>query len=109
MKFCEAFDATIKEFRLSAKEISVSSGVREASISEFRRGLKEIQTDNLERLIAVLPPEAKQFLFLRMLVGEMDTHGMATLLSAIAYQLRSTNTETPHTAEVNAALSLRCG
>lgn len=109
MKFCEAFDATLKEFRLSAKDISISSGVREAGISEFRRGLRDMQIDSLERIIAVLPVEAKQFLFLHMLVGEMDNQGMATLLSAIAYQLRNGNTETPHTAKVDGALSLRCG
>ena len=109
MKFCEAFNATLEEFRLSAKEISATSGVREATISEFRRGRREIQTDSLERLIGALPTDAKQYLFLKVLIGEMDARGMASLLNAVAYRLRSGNTETPHTTEVGSALSLRCG
>ena len=87
MKFCEALNTTITEFNLSAKALARASGVREATISEFRRGRREIHTDNLEKLIAALPKEAKQFLFCRILMGEMDSQGMATLLNAVATKL----------------------
>jgi predicted transcriptional regulator len=107
MKFSEALNATLEEFGLSAKTIAQESGIREATLSEFRRGKKEIHTDNLERLIRALPQEAKQYLFFKLLVVQMDKQGIATLLSAIAYHLKTENTENPHTHQPEAALSLR--
>jgi transcriptional regulator with XRE-family HTH domain len=89
MKFSEAFNQTVDEFNLSAKQLALSAGVREATVSEFRRGIREIHTSNLEKLISVLPSDAKQFLFLKVLIGQMDSKGIATLLNAIAYELRN--------------------
>ncbi|KAM3107278.1 helix-turn-helix domain-containing protein [Phormidesmis sp. 146-33] len=88
MKFSEALNQTLNQFKISGNEIANLSGIRAATISEYRRGVREIHTDNLERLIAALPSEAKQFLFLHLLVGQMDDEGIATLLSAISNRMR---------------------
>jgi transcriptional regulator with XRE-family HTH domain len=107
MGFSDAFDQTLTEFKIKGKEMAALSGLSEAAISEFRRGEREIKSGSLEKLFSALPNDAKQYLFFKILVGEMDQKGIATLLSAIAYHLRSENTETPHTAQPKAALSLR--
>jgi transcriptional regulator with XRE-family HTH domain len=88
MKFSEAFNRTLNQFKISGNEIATLSGLRTATVSEYRRGLREIHTDNLEKLISALPVEAKQFLFLHMLVGQMDNEGIATLLNAISTHIR---------------------
>jgi transcriptional regulator with XRE-family HTH domain len=88
MKFCEAFDTTLSHYNLSAKEIAEASGMRPATISEYRRGLREIHTNNLERLIQALPPEAQEHFFMSCLIGEMSTSTMATMLHMIAAKMR---------------------
>ena len=91
MKFSEAFNLTLEEFGITGKEVAQRAGVREATVSDFRRGNREIQTGNLEKLIGALPTDAKQFLFLKLLVGGMNAQGIATLLSAIAHQIKNDN------------------
>ena len=116
MKFSEAFNLTLEEFGITGKEVAKNAGVREATVSDFRRGNREIQTGNLEKLIGALPMDAKQFLFLKLLVGGMNVQGMATLLSAIACQLKddhnSLNSDERYSAKTRktpseAALSLK--
>lgn len=88
MRFYEAFNLTLTEFDLSARAIAEAAGIREATISEFRRGLRGVHTDNLERLIAALPSDARQHLFVQLMVGQMDSAGIAMLLNAIASHLK---------------------
>jgi hypothetical protein len=75
--------------------------------SRFRRGERDIQAESLERLIMALPPDARQYLFFKLAVGDMDQKGIATLLNAIAYHLKSENSEIPHMIQPEAVLSLR--
>jgi transcriptional regulator with XRE-family HTH domain len=107
MNFSAALDTTLKEFKISGRDLASRSGVTEASISRFRRGEREIQSDSLDKLITALPLEAKQFLYCKLLIGEMDRNGIATLLSAIAYYFKSENTDTPHSIPLEAVLSLK--
>lgn len=107
MKFSEAFNTTLEHFNLSARSVAREAGVRESTLSEFRRGLKEIHTDNLERLIQALPMEAKQYLFCRVLMGQMDNQGMATLLSAIAHHLKEDNSQKHRVSQPEPVLSLK--
>jgi transcriptional regulator with XRE-family HTH domain len=119
MNFSDSFDETLKQFKLTAKDLAGKSGVAESSISRFRRGEREIQSDSLERLISALPQDAKQYLFCKLLIGELDRRGIATLLSAIAHHMREDSSEdngycveekssqTPHTIQTQAVLSLR--
>jgi transcriptional regulator with XRE-family HTH domain len=89
MKFADALDITLKHFKISAKELAAKSGVAESSISRYRRGERDIQADSLERLIAALPSEARNYLYFNCLIRDIDDAGIATLLQAIAIRLKS--------------------
>lgn len=113
MKFNQAFDATLKHFKISGKFLSEQSGIATASISEFRRGRKAIQTDSLEKLLHALPPEAKIHFFssllggeeiLKLLVSGMDNDGLSKVMIAIANKLKDNRQNTSiNTDEVNVA------
>jgi transcriptional regulator with XRE-family HTH domain len=107
MGFSDAFDQTLIEFGIKGKEMAARSGLTEAAISEFRRGEREIKSGSLEKLFTALPNDAKQYLFFKLLIGEMDQKGIATLLSAIAYHLKSEKPEFSDTIQPEAVLSLR--
>lgn len=105
MNFNKALDLTLKEFRLSAKAISEASGVSEGSLSRFRRGERDIHAANLERIVSALPPEAKQFFYAHCLCSELGDDGLATLLSAIAYHLKSPASDTRYRQTHSLALT----
>ena len=63
MNLNKAFDQTLKDFGIAAKWLSGKSGVAPQIISDFRRGKKAIQTDNLEKLLKFLPIEAQAHFF----------------------------------------------
>lgn len=107
MKFSEALNQTLEEFHLSGKLLAQEAGVREATLSEYRRSKREIHTDNLERLITALPPEAKQYLFVKLLIGELDKRGISVLLNAIAHHIKTESIEPLQHNEPPAFLSLR--
>ena len=97
MKFNQAFDVTLKHFKISGKFLSEQSGIATTSISEFRRGRKAMQTDSLEKLLEALPPEAKIHFFscfladeqvLDLLVSGMDNDGLSRIMIAIANKLK---------------------
>jgi len=88
MNFANALDATLKHFCLNARNLSVESGVAESSISRYRRGERDIHTESLERLVSALPLEARNYFYFNCLVTEIDEAGIATLLQAIAFQLK---------------------
>jgi transcriptional regulator with XRE-family HTH domain len=46
-----SFDATLKLYRISAKELSKLTGVSENHISEFRRGKGDVSTNVLSKLM----------------------------------------------------------
>ncbi len=95
MNFSNAFDLTLKEFRLTGKSLAISTGLREATVSNFRNG-SDIRSDNLEKLIGALPPEAKQFLFLKVFVDDLNADGIATMLSLLADRLKETQDSKGH-------------
>lgn len=89
MKFATAFDATLKHFKISARELALQSGVAESSISRYRRGERDIQADSLERLLEALPQEARHYFYFNCLVRDIDEAGIATLLQVIASKLKA--------------------
>ena len=95
MNFSEAFDLTLKEFGLTGKSLAISTGLREATVSNFRNG-SDIRSDNLEKLLGALPPEAKQFLFLKVFVDDLNPEGIATMLSLLAGRLKETQSSAEH-------------
>lgn len=47
----ELFDRTLKTYKISAKELSKTTGVSESHISDFRKGKRSVTTEVLERLM----------------------------------------------------------
>lgn len=88
MRTCEAFDLTLKHFKLSAKEIAAQSGVSESSISRYRRGEQSLSTDALDSILAVLPEQARQYMLFNHLLGQLDEQAIGTLLYAISLKMR---------------------
>lgn len=95
MNFSKAFDLTLKEFGLTGKAVAISAGVREATVSNFRNG-SDIRTDSLEKLIKALPPDAKQFLFLKVFVDDLNPSAIATMLGLLAGRLKETQGSENH-------------
>jgi transcriptional regulator with XRE-family HTH domain len=61
-----SFDATIRFYRISAKELSKLTGVSENHISEFRRGKRDVSTTVLSKLldgVDNLAPGSRQHFF----------------------------------------------
>jgi transcriptional regulator with XRE-family HTH domain len=61
--FSEALDETLNSFKISSRELAVKSGLREATISQFRQGKRAIPSDSLEKIIKALSPEASNYMF----------------------------------------------
>ena len=61
--FSEALNDTLDSFKISNRELAVKSGLREATISQFRQGKRAIPSDSIEKIIKALSPEAKNYLF----------------------------------------------
>lgn len=88
MDLSAALNETLNHFGISAKQLSETTGVRQATISEFRNGKREIHTSQFERIVSGLSPEAKQYLFLKAFIGQLDQEGIAMLLNVAANQIR---------------------
>jgi transcriptional regulator with XRE-family HTH domain len=85
--FSTAFNETLNKYKIRAKDLSLKSGVRLATISDFRLGKIHPKTDTLEALINALPVDAKNYLIFKALVTFTD-NDISILLSAIASELR---------------------
>lgn len=102
MKFSEALDRTLDEFRINAKWLASRAGVSQQMISDFRNGKQRVYNDSLEKIISALPDEAKQHYFtllgasavtLKNQIEVMDDFELAGLLSAIAEKLQKGKAE----------------
>ena len=107
MHYRDAFNQTLEKFKISAKSLSLSSGVQERQISHFRNG-KDLMAETLFALVAALPNEAQMYYFscvggelalqtvdLRPLVESMPNARKYEILSLIAASLMKSpeNTE----------------
>ena len=63
MNLSEAFDKSLRKFKITARWLSEKSGVSEKMISLFRNSRQRIYTDSLEKLIDAFPPEARLYFF----------------------------------------------
>lgn len=103
MNFAQALDATLDEYGISGKWLSEKSGVSQQMISGFRKGNQRVYSDSLEKIVATLPIEAKQFFFNRLagysplllasqspssLVKQMNRAQLAELLMAVANEIQ---------------------
>jgi transcriptional regulator with XRE-family HTH domain len=80
-----AFDATLKQYRISAKELSKLTGVSENHISEFRRGKGDVSTNVLSKLMdgmETLAAGSKQHLC-RLMTGKSPQSLKQSLIQII--------------------------
>jgi transcriptional regulator with XRE-family HTH domain len=88
--FVEAFNQTLQKYRISATELSLKSGLRQATISGFRNGKLSPQVNTLETLISALPPDAKKYMFFEGFLSDLTDEDIPMLLTAIAGKLEKT-------------------
>jgi len=72
MNFSQALDITLDKFGISAKWLSEKTGVSQQMISGFRRGSQRIYSDSLEKILAGLPTDARNYLLCQL--AEVDTN-----------------------------------
>jgi predicted transcriptional regulator len=102
MNFAQALDSTLDEYGISGKWLSERSGVSQQMISGFRKGNQRVYSDSLEKIVATLPIEAKQYFFTQLLgvaqlscsapspttiVKQMNKSQLAQLLVAVADEI----------------------
>ncbi|MDF5720963.1 MAG: XRE family transcriptional regulator [Rhizonema sp. PD37] len=116
MHYRDAFNQTLEKFKISAKSLSLSSGVQERQISHFRNG-KDLMAETLFALVAALPNEAQMYYFscvggesalqtvdLRSLVKSMPITRKYEVLSIIAASLMESPENTDQSKFMPAAL-----
>jgi len=87
--FAQALNETIQHFGLSAREISLKTGVTEATISNLRSGNSDAKLSTFENLIGALPPEAKNYMFFKALLSDkVSSKDIHNFLTAIAVVIR---------------------
>jgi transcriptional regulator with XRE-family HTH domain len=69
MRFSEAFRETMFRFGLTGIDIAEKSGLTPTQVSRFRSGAN-LRIDSVERILAVLPPEAREYML--MLVAQQE-------------------------------------
>ncbi|MDJ0726961.1 MAG: helix-turn-helix transcriptional regulator [Prochloraceae cyanobacterium] len=89
MDISQAFDKTLKDFNLTAREVAEKAGIREGVISKFRNSRQTVQTDTLDKLLNALNNEAKIYfcsllvekkIDLDLIIAEMDNVTLSKLL-----------------------------
>ena len=57
----EAFDLTLRQFKIKAVDIALRTGKKESYISQFRHGTKDIAASTLVEIIRTLPMPAQMY------------------------------------------------
>lgn len=57
----EALRLTMNEFDLTASVICAQAGLSDSSLSKFLSGNLDLKTQVLDKILSVVPPEAKQY------------------------------------------------
>ena len=73
MKFAEAFRETMFRYNLQGKDLAIKSGLTETQISRFRNG-DNLRIDSIEKLLAVMPTEAREYMLLLVLQDREADH-----------------------------------
>lgn len=114
MNFSQALDKTLDKFDISAKWLSEKTGVSQQMISGFRRGNQRIYSDSLEKILAGLPTDARNYLLcqlaevdtnkvdLRSLVKSMPAARKSEVLTLIADSLLESRENTDTTGLISA-------
>lgn len=68
MDYRTTFNKTLRKFGITAKSLSLRTGVQERQVSLFRNG-KDLMAATLFDLVGAMPPEAQRYFF-ESLLGE---------------------------------------
>ena len=79
MEFHQAFDHTLKKFKITAKVLSEQTKLSEPTISAARNG-QDIRLSTVEALMAGLPYEAQQFLYEQWCPHDIPVEQILTLI-----------------------------
>jgi predicted transcriptional regulator len=60
MEFAAAFRETLHHFKIKGEQVAQKSGLPASRISAFRNGTN-VRSQNIERILDALPPEAKLY------------------------------------------------
>lgn len=60
----EAFNAVLKKYNITQQELAELSGVDKGVISRFINGVTDMKTGNLQKIVKVLPPQAKAYYYM---------------------------------------------
>jgi transcriptional regulator with XRE-family HTH domain len=71
LKISQAFDKTLKNFGINARQLSEQSGVSEKMISLFRNNRQRIYSDSFEKLLDALPLEARLYFLIQLSEGKL--------------------------------------
>lgn len=82
MKISIAFDKTLEKFNISGKVLASQSGVSEQMISGFRNDKQQVKSDSLEKLLAALPTEAREYFAFQLLGYSVGLELRPAILSA---------------------------
>lgn len=63
METHQAFAETIKIFKISLAEISRKTDISPATLSRFKNGHQEIGANNLQKVLKVIPPYAREYFY----------------------------------------------
>lgn len=88
MKIREALFKTLDTFKISGKQLSADSGVSESQISSFRRGNRELELKNFEKLLEALPPNAYHHFWAQLALDGMSDDRLYDLIMMAASQLK---------------------
>jgi transcriptional regulator with XRE-family HTH domain len=86
--FSEALNETLDSFKISNRELAVKSGLREATISQFRQGKRAIPSDSLEKIIKALSPKASNYLFFTVLTISVSDEEVYLFFMEVAQAMK---------------------
>ena len=107
ISFVQAFNETLLYFKITAKDMSARSGVRESTISEFRTGKSEARISTLEALVNALPDEARNYMFFKALLTKISNRDVRNFLQVIALTIKDTEEITPNETNMRELVKLK--
>ena len=74
--FCEALNRTMKSYGIRGVWIAERSGLSDQAISLFLNNRTQLKSDNLERIINSLPPDAQEYFFQQLYPTSKDLRSL---------------------------------
>jgi predicted transcriptional regulator len=72
MNFSTAFCQTLEHYNLNNVDLCRNSGISLSRFSLFKKG-QNVRVDTLEKLLAAMPQEAREYMVLLVARSEQDT------------------------------------